>query len=228
VMGWLAIDARHHRRNANRSPGGGWWIYMVSHREWEGRPLGGAPGGSGARSSLADRHECRGHFLTNALGGTPQRATVGDRIPAATTDQTRPAAQHAWREGCRVERGFLLNQWNGVVGSIRTKTHAQLRRRPCPGDQGDSDRARLSQSDDLHCRAQPNTPRRGIVRYRASLMWVELQTVATMAAFGAAFWYACIARRQTTALVAQQALAQTEHIQRNKPVVYIDRVEHSH
>ena len=27
--------------------------------------------------------------------------------------------------------------------------------------------------------------------------------------------------------MAQQALAQTEHIQRNKPVVYIDRVEHS-
>jgi hypothetical protein len=59
-------------------------------------------------------------------------------------------------------------------------------------------------------------------------MWVELQSVATMAAFGAAFWYAYIARRQTTVLVAQQALAQTEHIQRNKPVVYIDRVEHSH
>ena len=58
-------------------------------------------------------------------------------------------------------------------------------------------------------------------------MWVELQAVATMAAFGAAFWYACIARRQSTALVAQQELAQTEHIQRNKPVVYIDRVEHS-
>ena len=59
-------------------------------------------------------------------------------------------------------------------------------------------------------------------------MWVELQTIATMAAFGAAFWYARIARRQTTAIVAQQALAQLEHIQRNKPVVYIDRVEHSH
>ena len=59
-------------------------------------------------------------------------------------------------------------------------------------------------------------------------MWVELQTIATIAAFGAAFWYTWIARRQTTALVAQQALAQTEHIQRNKPVVYIDRVEHSH
>ena len=59
-------------------------------------------------------------------------------------------------------------------------------------------------------------------------MWVELQTIATMAAFGAAFWYAWNARRQTTAILAQQALAQMEHIQRNKPVVYIDRVEHSH
>ncbi len=58
-------------------------------------------------------------------------------------------------------------------------------------------------------------------------LWIEIQAIATLAAFAAAWWYAKIAKRQTDAIVSQQRLAEKDYIERNKPVVYIDRAEGS-
>jgi hypothetical protein len=55
--------------------------------------------------------------------------------------------------------------------------------------------------------------------------WTAAQAVATGLAFSAALWYALIARRQTTAIVNQEALAAKDYLERNKPVVFVERDE---
>jgi precorrin-2 methylase len=64
------------------------------------------------------------------------------------------------------------------------------------------------------------------VDQRHATAWMAVQTVATIAAFTAAAIYARIAHRQTTAIARQTALAEKDYIERNKPIVLLDRWEH--
>jgi hypothetical protein len=56
-------------------------------------------------------------------------------------------------------------------------------------------------------------------------MWVEIQAIATILAFVAAAVYAAIARRQTHAIIRQTELSEKDYVERNKPIVFTDRVE---
>jgi len=55
--------------------------------------------------------------------------------------------------------------------------------------------------------------------------WTALQAVATILAFIAAAIYAAIAYQQTSAIVRQTNLAEKDYLERNKPVVFVDRID---